>query len=223
LATRWRFNLIFNLSGDSGRHSSNDLQEWQMISSEKRLVAFALDRKAMMRMKTLPVSIKIVVIAFALVLLVACERDSEAELRSKLGQWFFLGETAYFDSQPRCTGAMFHVNLDRPRASIAVHTSVDRVKDALHVDGLAAIQIDGMTPADLTDALRLNGGDAFGKHAIAAGALAGACFKGVGASDFLYEALNRPGATLAYDMKSAGLMVFDSDQKRLFYIAGDAW
>lgn len=194
-----------------------------MVSLEKRLVAFALDRKTMMRMVTLRVSAKIVVTAFALVLLVACARDSEAELRSKLGQWFFLGETAYFDSQLRCTGAMFNVNLDRPRSSIAVQTSVEHVEDALHFDGLAAIQIDGMTPVDLTDALRSNGGGAFGKHAIAAGALAGACFKGVGISDFLYEALNRPGATLAYDMKSSGLMVFDSDQKRLFYIAGDAW
>ena len=34
---------------------------------------------------------------------------------------------------------------------------------------------------------------------------------------------DRPGAVLVYDMQTSGLMVFDPDEKRLFYVAGDVW
>ena len=73
-----------------------------------------------------------------LVLRVACERDSESALRSKLGQWYFLGKTAYFESCPRCTGAMIQVTLAQPRANLAVQTKLAQTNDAFRTDGIAA-------------------------------------------------------------------------------------
>lgn len=162
-------------------------------------------------------------LALCVILLAACERDSETDVRGILGQWFFLGPTAYFESQSHCTGAMFDINLERPRPNFAIQTNLAAARYALRTNGLAAVMIDGRTPADLIDALRLAGNGDFGKQALEAGSLSGPCFQGVEISRDLYAALNRPGATLAYDMKRGGLMVLDADQKRLFYIAGDVW
>lgn len=194
-----------------------------MVILAKRHFGVFLGRMALRPKKMKRFSLLITLLALSVVLLAACERDSEAEVRATLGQWFFLGQTAYFDSQSHCTGAMFHLNLDRPRPNIPIQTNVAAAKYALRADGLAAVRIDGRTPADLIDALRLTGDGDFGKHAIEAGSLAGPCFQGVEIASDLYAAFNRPSATLAYDMQRGGLMVLDSDQKRLFYIAGDVW
>ncbi len=194
-----------------------------MVILAKRHIGISLGRMALWPKKMKQSSSLITLVAFSGVLLAACERDSEAEVRATLGQWFFLGQTAYFDSQSHCTGAMFHTNLNLPRPKIPIQTNVEAAKYALRADGLAAVRIDGRTPADLIDALRLSGDGVFGKHALEAGSLAGPCFQGVEIARDLYAALNRPSATLAYDMQRAGLMVLDPVQKRLFYIAGDVW
>lgn len=159
----------------------------------------------------------------AFTLFSACERDAEATLRSKLDQWFYLENTIYFASRSRCTGAMIDVASDRMRPSIPVQTNPDRAKEALAANGVAAIRINGMTPTALTDAMLLSGTGEFGKQALAAGALAVSCFKGTEMGVLLYQALNKPGATLAYDMQSAGLMILDPGKRRLFYVAGDVW
>ncbi|MDE0985767.1 MAG: hypothetical protein OSA52_14180 [Yoonia sp.] len=85
------------------------------------------------------------------------------------------------------------------------------------------LQINGMSTAQLKDELLLAGQGSFGKQALAAGALAESCFRGTEIGALLFEALNRPGAMLAYDMETSGLMVLDPDEKRLFYVAGDVW
>lgn len=85
------------------------------------------------------------------------------------------------------------------------------------------LQINGMSTAQLKDELLLAGQGSFGKQALAAGALAVSCFRGTEIGALLFEALNRPGAMLAYDMETSGLMVLDPDEKRLFYVAGDVW
>jgi hypothetical protein len=159
----------------------------------------------------------------ALFLMVACDRDDELALRSRLDQWFFLGSTLYFESRVRCTGAIIHVTTDRTRPALAVQGDPDSAKNALRAQGVAAIRVDGMTPADLTDAMLLSGAGTFGRQALAAGALAGPCFKEKRFSAFLHDALTRPGATMAYDSANEGLMILDPDRNSLFYVAGDVF
>lgn len=163
---------------------------------------------------------------FALVgicFLAACQRDSEADLRWRLGQWFFLGPTDYFTSQPNCTGAMFEVTLDRPRAGIEIRSDVDQVTSPLELTQLTAFQNAGLTPTELTELSHRSGARTFGDRALAAGSLSRSCLQTGDIGNFLYNALNRPGALIAFDPDSDGLMVLDPVEKRLFYIAGDEW
>lgn len=152
-----------------------------------------------------------------------CARDRESVLRAQLAEWFFLGDTLYFRSRARCTGAVFSVSVDRPRPALAVAEHPDDAKAALREHAVAAIRVEGVSPAMLTDAMLLSGAGSFGKQALAAGALSVACFEGSEAGAALYEALNRPGATLIYDAGNAGLMVLDPARYRVYYVAGDVW
>ena len=153
----------------------------------------------------------------------ACQRDSELVLREQLSEWFFLGETAYFESRTRCTGAMFFLHDDRPKLTLPVQSNTIRTKEALQSDGIAAIRMDGFTPAEMTDEMLLSDTGVFGKEVLAAGALAVPCFGDSEFGDMLHEALTLPGATLAYDRETEGLMILDPIQRRLFFVAGDVW
>ncbi|QCO56139.1 hypothetical protein EOK75_10600 [Pseudorhodobacter turbinis] len=159
----------------------------------------------------------------ALTMLVACERDAEQTLRTKLDHWFYLGETVYFQSRSRCTGAMIRLESAYLRPTIAVQTNYDRAKETLRANGVAAIRKADMTPTELTDAMLMSGNGDFGKQALAAGALAASCFNGTEMGALLFDALHTPGATLVYDTQSSGLMVVDPGLSSLFYVAGDVW
>ncbi len=153
----------------------------------------------------------------------SCARDGEAALRAHLEQWFFLGKTYYFESHMRCTAALIHVRIDRPRPGLAVQDHPEKAKAALRAEGVAAIRIPGLSPTDLTDAMLLSGTGTFGKEALAAGSLSGPCLGNKRVQGFLHEALTRPGATMVYDGATEGLMILDPARNRLFYIAGDVW
>ena len=166
---------------------------------------------------------RIAVLPFACVMLSACERDSETKLRSELDNWFFLGDTVYFKSQMRCTGAVFRVAVASPRSSLSVQDDPARAKAAFQSSTVAAIQMEGRTPVEMTDAMLLSGTGVFGKQVLAAGALVGACFEDPELSGLFHDVLTRPGALLAYDRTTDGLIVVDPLGSRLYYIAGDVW
>ncbi|MEL6210773.1 MAG: hypothetical protein AAFR44_11465, partial [Pseudomonadota bacterium] len=159
-----------------------------------------------------------------LVVLAGCARDDEATLRATLDRWFYLGATAHFESRARCTGAMVFVTVDAPRPGrLTVHTDVSAASAAYAADGRAALRIPEASPAALTDQLLAAPDDALGTAILNAGALAAPCFEGAEASGLFREALERPGATLAYDAETGGVMVLDSARLRLFFAAGDVF
>ena len=112
--------------------------EWPTALLDRKRIAFTQDRAAIMSTKAQRILANTGLAVIALVLLVACERDSESAFCSKLGQWYFLGKTAYFESCPRCTGAMIQVTLAQPRANLAVQTKLAQANDAFRTDGIAA-------------------------------------------------------------------------------------
>ena len=112
--------------------------EWPTALLDRKRIAFTQDRAAIMSTKAQRILVNTGLAVIALVLLVACERDSESALCSKLGQWYFLKKTAYFESCPRCTGAMIQVTLAQPRANLAVQTKLAQANDAFRTDGIAA-------------------------------------------------------------------------------------
>ena len=116
---------------------------------------------------------------------------------------------------------MFRVTTDRTQPALVIQSRPDKAKDALRSQGVAAIRIDGKSPADLSDEMLLSGTGTFGRQALAASALAGACFKNQMISALLHDAVNRPGATLAYDSSNEGLIILDPGRGLLFYVAGE--
>lgn len=158
-----------------------------------------------------------------LAVLSGCARDREDAMRAKLNQWFFLGDLEYFKSQMRCTAAVYRLKVNETRRSLPIQDSVIAAKTAFISNGLAAFQIKGHSPNDLTDALLLSGRGTFGKQALGSAAQAVPCFKGKRADKLLRAALIRPGAILAYDRTSEGLMILDPEARLVFYVAGDVW
>lgn len=165
----------------------------------------------------------ILLLCTVLTLSAACARDREAVLRARLERWFVIDEGVYFRSRARCTAAVYRLKDSRPTAALRVDTNPVAAKTSLALNGHAALRMEGFSPNDLTDELLLSGDGTFGKQALHAGALAGPCFEDDQMRRALFDALTRSGATLAYDGASAGVMLLDEAQMRLFYIAGDVW
>ena len=153
----------------------------------------------------------------------ACTRDSEASLRVRLDQWFYLGSTVYFVSNRQCTGAMVSVNVSRPRRSIAVYDNVIAASYAFNNDRVVTVQVADASPAEVIDMMIQNGSSGFGRQALSAVALATSCFEDKLVGGFVHEALTRKGAILAFDRESRGLMVLDPSHDRLFFIGSDVW
>ena len=168
-----------------------------------------------------PLSLRAVAgLACGLAVLAGCDRDGEAALRARLGAWFFLGGTLAFDSRARCTAAVFSTTVDRPKPALAVSETPEDAVARLDAGGLTALRVAGVSPDALTDALLLTGIGALGRQALTAVALSEDCVSAE-VGGMVHEALTRPGATMAYDSASGGLMVLDPNRLRLIFLAGD--
>lgn len=162
-------------------------------------------------------------IALIALLLSACARDNEASLRAQLDQWFYLGSTSYFVSKRDCTGAMFSVKIGKPRKTIALYDNVNNANFAFLNKTVVAVQVTDLSPAAVIDDMLQSGTSSFGRKALAAASLAGACFEDKGIAGNAYEAMKRTGAILAFDRESRGLMILDPAVDRLFFIRSDVW
>lgn len=160
------------------------------------------------------------ILILCLCALIGCARDDADALRARLDQWFVVDRGLYFKSEARCTAAMYSVAENVPRDGFAVQSTPDAAKAAFRAGPVAAIQMRGYSPNDLTDAMLLSGRGTFGKEALRAGARAVDCLTGTLTEGYLHVALTRPGALLAYDRDSEGVIVLDHLQGRLFYVAG---
>ena len=154
--------------------------------------------------------------------LTSCSRDDESQIRVHLAQWHMLGDTQYFQSGPRCTGAIFSLRSTRTLPPLKVQTDTEKAKEILRRESVAVIRMPGVSPAELTDLMLLSGDGYFGRQALAAAALAPSCFDD-DASAQVRAALQRPHGMLGYELENQGLMIVDHETQRLFYIAGDVW
>lgn len=162
-------------------------------------------------------------IALIALLLSACARDNEASLRAQLDQWFYLGSTSYFVSKRDCTGAMFSVKIGKPRKAIALYDNVNAANFAFMNKTVVAVQVTDVSPAAAIDDMLQTGTSSFGRQALSAASLAGACFEDKVVAGYAYEAMMRSGAILAFDRESRGLMILDTAVDRLFFIRSDVW
>ncbi|MGR3511634.1 MAG: hypothetical protein ACU0GG_02635 [Paracoccaceae bacterium] len=152
-----------------------------------------------------------------------CARDTSAQLWAQLDRWFELEQALYFKSKFRCTVAIYRVASDAPRNSFPVQADPQTAKQQFRMGRGAAVRMAGYSPHDIADALLLSGDGVFGREVLAAAAQAGPCFRDTAAEGALRRAMTRPGATLAYDRESEGMMILDPDAMAVFYVAGDVF
>ncbi|MDA5093625.1 hypothetical protein O2N63_05925 [Aliiroseovarius sp. KMU-50] len=162
-------------------------------------------------------------LAFAAVtLLGGCDLHQESKLRASLSAWFQLGDTLAFASGPRCTAAVFRAHSNKAGLELPLGKSPSDAQRIYGLKGRAGIQMEGVSPHQMTETmLRANDGW-FGKHALAAVAQVGPCINRDIEAGF-HAAMTRPGALLAYSAELDGVMVLDPVDRKLFFAAGDTY
>lgn len=155
--------------------------------------------------------------------LLGCARNDKDELQARLSQWFDIVDARYFQSRMRCTAAVFRVESTDPKPSLAVQRDPDNARRAFDMGRIAAVQLNGRTPSDLTEAMLMNRDGRFGKQVLAAAAQSLPCLEDTAAEGALRAALTQEGALLAYDRVTEGLIVLNPVSAHLFYVAGDVW
>lgn len=156
-------------------------------------------------------------------ILSGCARDDASALQARLAVFFDIEGRAFFQSRMRCTAAVFILASVVPKNSLSIQRTGEDARRAFSLGRLAAVQVEDRSPNDLADALLLYDDGRFGKQALSAAAQSGPCWQGTPAEGDLRAALTRPGAILAYDGETHGLVVMDHVAARLFYVAGDVW
>ncbi|KPN64444.1 hypothetical protein SAMN04488527_101475 [Aliiroseovarius crassostreae] len=162
------------------------------------------------------------VMAGMLLALGGCDLHRESNLRATLSAWFQLGDTLGFESGPRCTAAVFRVRTNEVGPDLPMGESPSDAQGIYGLVGRAAIQMEGVSPHQLTDTMLLANDGWFGKHALGAAAQVGPCLNDQIEPGF-YAAMTRPGAVLAYSAELDGVMVLDPVERKLFFAAGDTY
>lgn len=151
-----------------------------------------------------------------------CDLHRESKLKATLSAWFQLGATLDFESGPRCTAAVFRVRTNEVGPDLPMGESPSDAQGIYGLVGRAALQMDGVTPHQLTDTMLLANDGWFGKHALGAAAQVGPCLNDKIEPGF-HAAMTRPGAVLAYSAELDGVMVLDPVERKLFFAAGDTY
>lgn len=154
----------------------------------------------------------------ALAVLGACAREDEAAMRARLGQWFALGGTAYFNARADCAAGVFRLTGGDVGAAMPVTGSVPEMLWQLPRRGRAALDDSHQAPDAALVALA-NAERASGMAMRRAGLEARACMDDTAEGAFR-AALLTPGALLAYDKESGTVMVMNPGQGLLFAVMG---
>jgi len=161
---------------------------------------------------------RVVFAAAALALLGACAREDEAAMRARMGQWFSVGETAFFHARGDCAAGIFRMTGPDIGAAMPVAGSVPELLWVLSRRGRAALE-DGAQAPDTALVALANADRATGMAMRRAGLEARACMDDAAEGAFR-EALLAPGAVLAYDRDSGTVMLMDRGRGLLFAVMG---
>ncbi|MFU8777571.1 MAG: hypothetical protein ACNA7M_07855 [Roseovarius sp.] len=155
----------------------------------------------------------------AMALLTACERDSEAAQRGRLGAWFALGETMAFAAKMHCAVGLYRVADGRIKAAMPLAGSAPEMARVLGARGLAAWAVPGLAP-DAAMVAMANVDRPTGMAMRRAGLEARACMDATSESAF-HHMLGQPGAMLAWEVDTGALMLMDPGTGLLIVAMGE--
>lgn len=138
-----------------------------------------------------------------------CQRADEAGMRTRLEQWFALGDTMHFAARMDCAAGLFRLVDTQISSAMPVSGNVAEMLRALPGRGVAALDNPGQAPdAGMVEAA--NTERSTGMAMRRAGLEARDCMEGPIEGVFR-AALTRPSAVLAYDTGQRTLMLIDGE------------
>lgn len=146
--------------------------------------------------------------------------SKEAALRDRLGAYFALGDTLYYEQKYSCQAAVFRARDNDPRPALALSDDSAKAQAAFRDSGLAAVANPRATPKDLADAMLMSDDGALGRQVLAAAALVGKCVDDDRAY-LIKRALLGRGNLLGYDTQLGGAFLLDRETRVLIFFAGD--
>jgi hypothetical protein len=146
--------------------------------------------------------------------------SKEAALRDRLGAFFALGDTLYYQQELRCRAAVFRATDNAVGEALLVHADPYEAQAAYRQTGLGAVQNAAVPPRDLAEVMLLSGDGALGKQALAAAALVGDCLDEA-TSRRIRLALQEKGNLLGYDAELGGAFLLDRSTRTVIFFAGE--
>ena len=153
-------------------------------------------------------------------MLTACSPWDEAAVRTRLSQWFALGDTMSFASNGACTAAAFRLVDTQIGSGMGRAGSVSGAVRLLNARGAMALD-DPETAPDAGLTALINADRSWGYKMRRAALEGRICMDPTTESAFAYALVN-PRAVLAFDAKGTALILLDPDTGVLIVAMGGA-
>ncbi len=154
----------------------------------------------------------------ALSALSACSRHGEDQLRQMLDRWFWLGDTVYFQSQMRCTAAVFETRISDVKSALRVETEIRRGLFTLERTGVLALALPGQSPEQVLLTL-INSNRSIGSP-IMNTALFGRNCMDADTEGAFHAAVSGAQSLLVWVPEEKTLIILDSENERLVLASG---
>lgn len=160
-----------------------------------------------------------VLASLALTGLASCAMDSEQEVRSLVGEWVTLDETAFFKSGMNCTAGVFKLETNRISSLVTHARSVRGGMDAMAEGRPVAFMISGLSPTLVSEQV-MTANLSQGLGVLSSGVAGKDCMDDRTKQAYL-RALMDPNAVLIFEPTEKFMAVVDKTNSRLFFARGN--
>lgn len=148
----------------------------------------------------------------------ACSRHGEDQLRQMLDRWFWLGDTVYFQSQMRCTAAVFETRISDVKSALRLETEIRRGLFTLERTGILALTLPGQSPEQVLLTL-INFDRSIGSPIMNAALFGRNCMDADTEGAF-HAAVSGAQSLLVWVPEDEILIILDSENERLVLASG---
>lgn len=155
----------------------------------------------------------------AFVLVTACSKDSEADVRELLSGWVHLNDTVYFKSQGSCSAGVFQTDTGEFTEAVVHVTGIRAGLAALRLGATVAFDVPNLNPNQVSEQITSTNLPE-GIAVISSGVGGRRCMSDDVARRF-FAALTAPEAILIFDTMENVMAVVRPDVGLLYFSRGD--
>lgn len=157
----------------------------------------------------------------SLVLLTACQRISEDELRLAIGRWLELGQTVSLEIRSDCLAFQARTVSGAIKMPLQMVNNLEEARIRLLNKETIAVLMPGWTATEVSQALA-TAEFALGLSLINSARAAQPCMGAPFQMAFV-NALNKQSSVLIFDPIAPALTIFDRPGQMVFHVRGAAW